>query len=134
MILCSIPFSLIHLSLYQMPSSNVSPSSTAFITEDMSNPVLSPLDHSSGLSAQSFMCFLIFLRDCVTIYEQFFCILNSLFSLEASPASVHTTNFVIPKSFIIFFSTGMSEGCSFSLPGNMTNERGKPLPSIRSPI
>ena len=67
MILCSIPFSLIHLSLYQMPSSYDSPSSTAFITEDMSNPVLSPLVHPSGLSAQSFMCFLIFFKDCVTI-------------------------------------------------------------------
>ena len=61
-------------------------------------------------------------------------LLNFLLAVEASPASVHTTNFDVLKSLIIFSSSGVKVICSLVLPGVISKAKGIPFPSINNPI
>jgi hypothetical protein len=61
-------------------------------------------------------------------------VLNSLFSLEESPASVHTTNLDSPNSSMIVRSRGLSVTCSEVLPGVMRKASGMPSASMNRPI
>ena len=75
-----------------------------------------------------------FLTDCVVTKPRPWMLLNFLFAVEESPESVQTIKSDVPKSFRIFFSNGVMEGCSFWFPSKTEKERGMPSASMNSPI
>ena len=75
-----------------------------------------------------------FLIDCVVTKLRPYLLLNCLFAVEESPASVHTTNSDVSKSLMIFSSSGVIESCSFLLPSKTENERGMPSASMNNSI
>ena len=75
-----------------------------------------------------------FLIDCVVIKLLSPKLLNLRLASDDRPASVHMTNLESSKSFIICFSRGLSESCSFCAPGLMQKARGIPDLSINRPI